>query len=391
MSWKEIRQIGQRLQFAKLALRAQESMSQLCRRFGFSRKTGYKWKERFEAEGARGLSDQTRRPRRSPKQTSKRWLVAIRRLRRRHATWGARKLRVCLRDEYPRQQLPAERTIGCWLKRLKLARPRQQRSRGRLRLSGSRLTGARWSNHVWTVDFKGWFRTQDGQRMEPLTVRDLFSRYLLTIRLLKNQRWQGVREVFGRLFRRYGYPLVIRVDNGSPFGNSGAAGLSRLSAWWTTLGIRVEFITPGHPQDNGGHEQMHKIFKAELTKPASRNRRAQQRRTDRWRRVYNELRPHEGVQHRRPGQLYRRGRRRSPPTPWRYPSRWVTRRVKRNGEIKWQGRRRYVGEAFVGYEVGLKPLGQEMWAVYFGKLLIGQISDLETSGMCPARYHRPIN
>ena len=315
--------------------------------------------------------------------------MAIRLLRRRHPTWGGRKLRACLRREYPRQKLPAERTIDRWLKRLKLVRPRRQRSRGRLRLRGAQLTRARWSNHVWTVDFKGWFRTRDRQRVEPLTVRDLFSRYLLTIHLLQNQRWQAVQQVFRRLFGRYGYPWVIRVDNGSPFGNtSGAAGLSRLSAWWTTLGIRVEFITPGHPQDNGAHEQMHRIYKAELTKRASRNRRAQQRRTDRWVRVYNEVRPHEGLQQRAPAQVYRPGRRLRPPPSWRYPSWWVTRRVKRNGEIKWQGRRRYVGEAFVGYQVGLKPLSQGNWAVYFGKLLIGQLSDLEAGGMCPAKYHR---
>src|SRR5262249_29719235 len=140
-----------------------------------------------------------------------------------------------------------------------------------------------------------------------LTVRDQHSRYLLSIRLLPDQRWEPVRRIFMRLFGRYGYPSVIRVDNGGPFGSTGPAGLSRLSAWWTVLGISVEFIAPGHPEQNGAHEQMHRVMKAEATRPPSRNRRAQQRRTDRWVRVYNELRPHEALGQRPPADLYRPG------------------------------------------------------------------------------------
>src|SRR6185436_5218947 len=208
--------------------------------------------------------------------------------------------------------------------------------------------------HVWTVDFKGWFRTQDGGRVEPLTVRDLFSRYLLTIRLLPDQRWEPVQRIFLRLFRQYGYPSVIRMDNGQPFGSSGALGLSRLSAWWTALGIRVEFIAPGHPEQNGGHEQMHRVLKAETTRPASRHPRAQQRRTDRWVWAYNQIRPHEALGQKLPAQLYRGRPTRTRQVALKYPAGWDVRRVRSNGQIKWRGRKRFIGEAFVGYPIGLK-------------------------------------
>ncbi len=377
-----------RLRFAKLASKAQQSMSQLCRLFGFSRKSGYKWKARFEMEGPSGLRDRTCGPERSPRRTSPEWLSRIRRLRRRHRSWGSRKLASRLRKEYPRQRVPAARTIGKWLKRMKLTRHGRRRSWRGPQLSRKGLTAATRSNQVWTVDFKGWFRTQDGQRVEPLTVRDLFSRYLLSVRLLKNQRWRPVRRVFLRLFREQGYPEVIRMDNGSPFGTTGPAGLSRLSAWWTALGIRVEFIEPGHPEQNGAHEQMHRVLKAETTRPSSSHLRAQQRRTDRWVKTYNQIRPHQGLGQRAPEQVYRP--KRLPPRRVRlsYSSRWAVRRVRSNGQIKWRGRKRFVGEAFIGYPVGLKTMGGETYAIYFADLLIGELLESDPGGMRPARYAR---
>jgi hypothetical protein len=221
-----------------------------------------------------------------------------------------------------------------------------------------------------------------------LTVRDLLSRYLLGVRLLKDQSWWPVRRVFLRLFRRNGYPAVLRMDNGGPFGSSGPAGLSRLSAWWTALGIRVEFIAPGHPEQNGAHEQMHRVFKAETTRPPSCHLRAQQRRTDRWVRIYNEIRPHEALQQRAPAEIYRP--RRVPPrsVALSCPLGWTVRRVRSNGQIKWRGRKRYVGEAFVGYPVGLKSVGKEKWAVDFAGLLIGELWESDPYGMRPAKYAR---
>ena len=377
-----------RLQFVKLASKAQRSMSALCRDFGYSRRVGYKWTKRFEREGLRGLKDQSRRPRRSPRQICPKWLTRIRQLRRRHWSWGSRKLAAGLRKEYRSQSVPSVRTISRWLKRMGLNRRSRRRTRRGPRLEREQLTEAGWSNQVWTVDFKGWFRTQDGRRVEPLTVRDLFSRYLLTIRLFQDQRWEPVRREFLRLFGRYGYPEVIRVDNGGPFGSTGPAGLSRLSAWWTALGIRVEFIAPGHPEQNGGHEQMHRVLKAETTRPASAHRRAQQRRTARWVRTYNEVRPHEALEQRTPAEIYRRQLSRRRQVVLRYPGHWIVRRVRSNGQIKWRGRKRFVGEAFVGYPVGFKPPRGGKSLIYFGGVLIGEMWDTDQGGMRPANYVR---
>jgi len=238
------------------------------------------------------------------------------------------------------------------------------------------------------VDFKGWFRTQDGRRVEPLTVRDLFSRYVLTIRMLPDQRWQPVQRIFLRLFGQYGYPSVIRVDNGSPFGTTGPAGLSRLSAWWRALAIRVEFIAPGHPEQNGGHEQMHRVLKAETTKPSSRHRRAQQRRTDRWVYNYDHIRPHQALKQRPPGEVYRPRVQPLRKPRLKYARHWAVRRVRSNGQIKWQGRKRFIGEAFVGYKVGLKPMRGNQCRVYFGDLLIGELWESDAGAMRPAKYTR---
>jgi transposase InsO family protein len=389
MSWKQIRSLARRLQFVKLALKGQPSMSRLCRLFNISRRTGYKWRERFEAEGVQGLRERSRRPQRSPQELSSRWLVRVRQLHRQHRSWGSRKLTAALRRDYPRQTVPSARTIDYWLSRLNLKRRRSRRSRRGPELPRRVLSLAKRSNQVWTVDFKGWFRTGDGKRAEPLTVRDLFSRYLLTVRVFEDQRWEPIRRVFLRLFYKHGYPSVIRVDNGGPFGSAGPAGLSRLSAWWTALGIRVEFIAPGHPEQNAGHEQMHGVMKAEITRPASCHRQAQQRRSDRWAKIYNTVRPHEALDQRTPAQVYR-----SRPEGTRqprlvYPSQWEVRRVRSNGQIKWRGRKRFVGEAFTGYPVGLKRTSQTLiWEVYFARLLIGELWKTDIGGMRPARCAR---
>jgi len=236
------------------------------------------------------------------------------------------------------------------------------------------------------VDFKGWFRTADGRRIEPLTVRDLFSRYILASRLLPDQQWWRIRAVFIGLLRHYGVPRVIRVDNG--FGSKGPAGLSRLSAWWTALGIKVEFIAPGHPEQNGSHEQMHREFKADLTAPPASHPLAQRRRTNRWVQIYNWKRPHEALGQRTPGECYRAGRpangRLLKRTP--YPASWAVRCVRSNGQIRWQGRLRFIGEAFVGMKVGLQPKGLGRYKVYLVKVLLGELRAHDAGGLRPALY-----
>jgi hypothetical protein len=256
----------------------------------------------------------------------------------------------------------------------------------------SALTEPVKPNDVWTVDFKGWFRTQDGQRIDPLTVRDLFSRYLLTVRLLPDQRGEPVKAVFMRLFGRYGLPKVIRMDNGSPFASLGPAGLSGLSAWWTVLGIGVEFIRPGHPEENGAHEQMHGVFKLEMLGRPSSTLRAQQRRVFGWVYQYNHERPHEGLGQRLPAEFYKRSPRRylgaRLNVKLKYDRSWQARGVRSNGQIRWKGRLRFVGEAFIGFRVGLKPVRGVVHEVYFGRILLGELHASDSGGLRPSAYVR---
>ena len=216
MPWKTISIIGERLRFVKEALKAQKPFVQLCRFFGISRPAGYKWIERFIQGGRRALHDQSRRPIRSPARMGRIWIERLRWLRRRQSSWGARKIAGYWRWIYPRGRRPSSRTLNRYLVEIGVVRHRRRRSPGGPQVLRAPLTVPIRPNQVWTVDFKGWFRTRDGQRVEPLTVRDLFSRFVLGVRLLTDQRWWRVKAVFIGLFIRYGVPEIIRVDNGGP-------------------------------------------------------------------------------------------------------------------------------------------------------------------------------
>ena len=252
------------------------------------------------------------------------------------------------------------------------------------------LTKAGKPNEVWTVDFKGWFRTGDGVRVEPLTVRDLASRYVLAVSLRRKQNVKDCRQAFEKIFRQYGLPAVIRTDNGSPFGSTGALGLTRLSAWWIKLGIRVEFIEPGHPEQNGAHEQLHRIYQQETAQPSGPSFKAQQRRSERWRRHYNEERPHEALGMREPAQVYWKSRRSMPRKlkHWRYEPGWQSRLVKGKGMISFNGRNRFIGEAFESERVGLKWVRTGVWEVSFGDHLIGELWDQDQSSGIRAVWYR---
>lgn len=390
MPWKTVSLLKVRQRLVEAVLARRQTLQNLCRRFGVSRKTAYKWLARFRRRGLPGLRDHSRRPRGSPTRLSAHWGPAITRCRRRRPHWGAKKIHQQLRQKYPRRRVPCARTIQRWLKRTGWVGPRTHRTRRGPAVPHPGLTVATRSNQVWTVDFKGWFRTRDGVRQEPLTVRDLCSRYGLCLRLLPNQDDRPVRRVMQGLFRARGLPTAIRVDNGSPFAGKGALGLSRLSVWWLRLGIRVEFTRRARPGDNAGHEQFHGCYQREVVTAGAAHRRAMQRRSTRWLARYNEERPHEALGQRTPAQVYRKSRRAYAEVlpALQYPRPWKVRRVRNRGHIKWRGRLRFIGRAFVGQTLGLKGAGPHQWEVFLGRQLIGHLHARDAGGLRPARWLR---
>jgi transposase InsO family protein len=310
--------------------------------------------------------------------------AALLRLRQSHPTWGAKKLRWRLRKIWPRRRLPHVRTLERWLPLE--AGPRRRKL---LWCAPSPRRVVRRCHDVWTVDFKGWFRTADGRRCEPLTVREACSCFLLHCAHVAPQSDPAVRPVFKRLFRAYGPPRAIRVDNGPPFGGTGALGLSTLSTWWLRLGIAVEFGRPAHPEDNAAHEQMHRVLKAEAATHPEANLAAQNRRLESWRRKYNHARPHEGLGQQPPAHRFRTNRRRFPTTlpEWIYPKTYAVRQVSRGGWISWQGRRRLIGRAFAGERIALHAQ-PDHHAVYLGPHLLGQLHARDRGGLRPIRLRQ---
>lgn len=391
MPWKEVSLLEARRRLVIATREKRESFASLCRGFGISRKSGYKWLNRYRQGGVRALRDSSRRPRYCAKAHRSFWREALRQVRQARPRWGPKKLRRVLRKRFPAiQRVPAVSTLALWLAQSGSVRKRKRRARRGPVLPWRGLRVGRRCNEVWSVDFKGWFRTGDGGRCEPLTVRDLFSRYVLAVVLVPNQSDAAVRRAFARVFRRYGLPKTIRVDNGAPFGGNGALGLSRLSVWWLRLGIAVEFIRPAHPQDNGAHEQMHRILKEETATPPARTLRAQKRRIGAWIRSYNQERPHEALGQKVPARFYWPSTRQLPqrPNELKYPPDWKARRVRNRGHIKWRGRGRFVGRAFVGELVGVKSKADGRHEIYLGRQLIGLLYEQDLAGMRPASLAR---
>jgi putative transposase len=387
MPWKAKNEQEQRYELVRAMVCPEESITELSRRWGVSRKTAYKWFKRYRRQGLGGLVDGSRAPHRVTLRTPRYWLERLRRLRKKRPTWGARKLQYWLKKQPGVKGVPGVATLSRWLKCWGLARGRRRRLAGPA-VWRRAVRAAKHPNEVWTVDFKGWYRTGNGRRVDPLTVRDLYSRYGLRVALLKSQQLRVTRREFGRIFRQYGLPERIRCDNGVPFGGAGPTGLTRLSAWWMKLGIEVEFITRGRPCENGAHEQFHRVYKAEVAKNPAFDRVQEQRRSTKWLREYNEERPHEALAMQVPRARYRRSRRRLPLVikPWTYPAGWIRRWVKGNGEIYWRGKWRFVGEAFVRDYVGLKPVRKGIWRVYFGPKLVGELHEKERGNIRTARY-----
>lgn len=373
MPWKTIGVEEQRWRFLQEVLQQRAmGFAALCGKYGISRKTGYKWRKRLMKLGRQGLVDGSCRPRRMGAAFAVRWHGEVVELHVKNYAVGARKVRALLRRNYPGVHLPSDRTIHRWLRAA--GRVHAPRRPGPQRRAASTLRGRR-PNDVWTVDFKGWFYTGDGKRVQLLTVRDLASAYLLAARHLARPDERSVARCLRGLFRRHGLPKAIRVDRGAPFSGDGPRHWSRLSVGWTALGITVQVTRRARPQDNGAHEQMHRVLKADTASPPAGNLPAQQRRLDRWRHWYTHQRPHQKLHQRSPAELYRPSDRRWPVTPCvpTYPSTWPVFTVDRPGYIFWQGRRWQIGRAFHGQRVGLRRR-RACFEVYFGKDLLGVLT-----------------
>jgi transposase InsO family protein len=367
MSWSAKGLQRLRADFVMIARDPDVYMTAACRQFGISRKTGYKWLARHKAEGLAGLADRSRRPWSSPLQLSGEIVAYLVQLHGDHPDWGPKKLRARLsRHRYRPEELPSLATVARLARRLGWSKARG-RGRPPRSIQTGPLSAAGQPNDVWTVDFKGWWRTRDGRRCEPLTIRDLFSRYILCLRPMARRNTGTVRQAFVETFARYGLPDMIRSDNGGPFASrTGPCGLTRLSAWWRSLGIRLERIAPGHPEQNGGHERMHgDIARAIESSPAATVAEETER-LECWRIEFNVERPHEALGMKTPGEVYRRSRRRLEAVqPYVYPPALELRRVRRDGCIRFQGRSVYLSEALGKQEVGLEQLDEHRWRVWF--------------------------
>ena len=331
------------------------SVSELCRRYGVSRETFYVWKARRAEGGETWFMDRSHAPASIAHRTAESLVEEIVALRRRHPHLGPRKLLAVHERKPGASPWPAASTIGDILAREGLV---EQQRRRRRPLDGLRREiAALAANEEWAADFKGWFRTRDQARIDPLTITDSHTRFLIET-WITPQTVEGAKAAFTRAFEAYGLPLAIRTDNGPPFGSPGAGGLTRLSAWWLKLGIAPHYIRPAAPQENGRHERMHRTLKKETSRPPAADAREQQARFDAFRRYYNEERPHEALGQAAPARLYTPSPRPMPSKvddPW-YDADHEVRRVRSAGEIKWRGEMVFIGEALVGELVGLAEL-----------------------------------
>lgn len=373
LPWTDTNPRLEQERFILATLEGREKFKDLCQAFGISRKTGYKRLHRFEAGGLEGLGDRSRAPHSHPNQVAEEVEERVIAARQAHPTWGPKKLVAWLQDREPGTKWPAASTVGNILDRQGLTQPR--RKVRRTPAWREPFAQCQDSNQVWCVDFKGQFRTGDGQVVYPLTLEDAHSRYLLCCQGLRSAHGGGVQGRLERVFREYGLPEVIRSDNGSPFASVGLGGLSRLAVWWVKLGIVPERIEPGHPEQNGRLERLHRTLKAEAASPPRRNRRGQQRAFDEFRLQYNQERPHEALGQQTPAGHYRPSLREYPArvrSP-EYPSETKVRRVRSNGEIKWWGEKIYLSEALIGEPVGLVAQDDRYLSIRFGPLEIGQL------------------
>jgi transposase InsO family protein len=367
--------MDQRTQFIADYLRDTLNVTELCDLYGVSRKTGYKWIERYLRSGPAGLDERSRKPRVSPHATSEEIVQAFLEVRRRHPSWGAKKLLTIVHKRHPRWDLPGRSTVCDIL--LRHGMVPKKKNRRRIGHPGKPTSLLLAPNDCWSADFKGQFKMGNGQYCYPLTVTDNVSRYLLGCQALDTTAVAHAKPVFTRLFKEFGLPKRIRTDNGVPFATNTLARLSSLSAWWVRLGVMPELIEPGKPQQNGRHERMHRTLKAEATRPAAGALAAQQKKFNRFREEFNHERPHEALDQQTPASVHRVSPREMPNKlpVLEYPDRFEVRYVSANGGIRWNADWVNVSIVCAGEYVGLEEIDDGIWNVYFGALRLGRLHE----------------
>lgn len=376
MPWRTSTVETERARFALEAELSDLSHAELCRRHNISRPTGYKWLRRFQDEGLSGLQDRSHRPQSCPHSTSPVVVERILKIRKKRR-WGARKIRTKLQEDPSVISAPSTDTINRILARhgcIKPKKPKRRRTN-----PGPPLPILPEPNATWTADFKGEFRTQDRHLCFPLTVQDGHSRFLLDCYGMLRLDLEATIRRFRRLFHQFGLPQRIRTDNGHPFASTAIAGLSQLSIWWISLGIIPELIEPGQPQQNGRHERMHRTLKEETASPPRSDLRAQQRRFNEFRRVYNKERPHEALRMETPSAIYHPSPRpfTDHPQPLEYPGHFEVRRVSGDSTLRWNGRKVFVSSLLKKRSVALEQVGDSVWSVYLGPVHLGWLDEAD--------------
>ena len=376
MPWKETCTMKERELFINAWLERVSNVAQLCRRFGISRKTGYKWIERFKAEGMPGLKDRSRARLSQTRRTPEAVVEKILRLKHNHLDWGPVTIESALYRAHPDQAWPAISTIGEILKRHGLVKPR--RKRHKVPPQSQPLAHATAPNEVWSADFKGQFTLGDGKTCYPLTISDNHSRLLISCQGLYGPKLAPSMKVYERAFREYGLPRRIRTDNGYPFAMVTLGGLTPLTVWLIKLGVMPERIDSGCPQQNGRHERMHRTLKAATACPPKGNLSAQQRAFNRFRKEFNEVRPHQSLGRGIcPMDVHRLSPRHYPETleEIAYPDHLMVRKVKQGGYIKLNGHPFYITRQLTGEYVGLEPLGYGCWQLLFSELRLAVVDE----------------
>ena len=375
MPWTETSPMDERLRFIHDHRDGYYEMTELCERYGVSRKTGYKWLARFEEDGKRGLTDRSRAPHSCPHKIP----VAVAELlcagRRKHPDWGPEKLIGWLEPKHSDITWPAPSTVSDLFVREGLVTHRRRRRRHRHPGVVAPVTHA--PNDLWTTDFKGHFKTRDGIYCYPLTIADQHSRYLLTCKGLLSTKGDGVRRSFERTFAEYGLPRAMRTDNGVPFATTGIHGLSQLNVWWMRLGIQHQRIRPASPQENGVHERMHRTMKRRACRPPRATCAAQQRTFNAFRTEFNDERPHEALGNRTPTSRYHASPREYTGVlpPQEYPGHFLVKKITTGGTFRFQRRLLFIANALTAHRIGLEEVDTGIWNIYFNTVLLAKLDE----------------